>query len=771
MKRTFIPVLLFAFAQASLAQLSGPLSGTLGPGTYHVIDTISINASDTLRLLPGTTFMFDGGYPFRIRGTLLATGTESDSIIFTTDTLTNPDRWRGLRFSDSTSSRGVLAYCLIENGSSIGESPDDCGGALFLGWNSSPAFANCIFQGNRCSEDGGAIYCIFSSATFLSCKIRGNTASDRGGAIYCNYSWPTFDSCRISENSANTQGGGLYCLDASPTLTDCAIKRNTANISGGGLSCESSWANFLRCALDTNNANEDGGGMSLTVRSSCTFRECTVSGNRAGGGGGGLYSNLSRPTFSNCTFGGNWAESDGGAIHCDNQSSAIFENCLIIANGAGRWGGAMYCYNRSSPSLSNCRIVCNFADSHGGGVVCAWYCDATLAYCTVRDNQGRWGGGSFVYESSPAFTNCEFGENSSEFGGAVYCENSSSDLTGCIIENNRANVGGGGLYVYAASANLVNCTICSNTTDGDGGGLEFRGSQSTLSNCTINDNSSDAFGGGVSCHGSGLEFRHCRMKSNDASRGGGLFIEGGSTTLQNCTLVGNSAADAGGIYLWNSSPVVNSSVIALSQGPGIFFWTSAGSQIRYCDFFGNLGGNFNFPSGDSSHGPLGIGQLMATNANGDSCDVYHNIFLDPMFVDTAAGDFHLLASSPCIDAGDPALPYDPDSTIADIGAFYFHQLAAEPIVVLMPKVYALHPNWPNPFNTTTMIRYDVPTTGTVSLTIFNLLGQRVTTLFDGRQLAGTYTVQWDAANLPSGVYLCRMEAQGFVQTRKMVFVK
>jgi hypothetical protein len=166
-----------------------------------------------------------------------------------------------------------------------------------------------------------------------------------------------------------------------------------------------------------------------------------------------------------------------------------------------------------------------------------------------------------------------------------------------------------------------------------------------------------------------------------------------------------------------------------------------------------------------------LGEVDTSNANGDSCDIFYNVFLDPMFVDTAAGDYHLLAGSPCIDAGDPDLPLDPDSTITDIGAFYFHQSAAEPFAILLPKVYALHPNWPNPFNPTTTIRYDVRQSGRVQLTIFNLLGQEVTRLVDGRHLAGTYTVSWNADNFPSGIYLCRMEAPGFMQTRRLVLVK
>ena len=88
-----------------------------------------------------------------------------------------------------------------------------------------------------------------------------------------------------------------------------------------------------------------------------------------------------------------------------------------------------------------------------------------------------------------------------------------------------------------------------------------------------------------------------------------------------------------------------------------------------------------------------------------------------------------------------------------------------------PLECSLAQNYPNPFNAMTTLRYDVPATGRVSLSVFNLLGQRVTTLFDGRQLAGSHTVVWDASNLPSGIYLCRMEAPGFAQTRKMLLVK
>jgi hypothetical protein len=291
-------------------------------------------------------------------------------------------------------------------------------------------------------------------------------------------------------------------------------------------------------------------------------------------------------------------------------------------------------------------------------------------------------------------------------------------------------------------------------------------SWSVSTNCAISGNRA-SYGGGVFCHTwSSYDFVNCTIDGNTAREGGGVFCSNSWPTFTRCTLSSNSADSGGGVFCEEYSfAQFNSTIVAFSSGTGIYFENSAECSVKFCDIFGNSDGPF---GGDV---PAGLGELIDTNANGDSCDRYYNIFLDPMFVDTVAGDYHLLAGSPCIDAGDPTLPLDPDSTIADIGAFYYHQSAAEPFAVLLPEVYRLHPNWPNPFNSATMIRYDVPQAGKVSVTIFNLLGQRVATLFDGRQLAGSYTISWEAANLPSGVYLCRMEAAGFAQTRKMLLVK
>jgi immune inhibitor A len=93
-----------------------------------------------------------------------------------------------------------------------------------------------------------------------------------------------------------------------------------------------------------------------------------------------------------------------------------------------------------------------------------------------------------------------------------------------------------------------------------------------------------------------------------------------------------------------------------------------------------------------------------------------------------------------------------------------------------PTTYALENNYPNPFNHSTVIGYQTPSAGWVRVEIYNLLGQEVRTLVNEDRPAGKYTVEWDGLNqdgeeVSSGIYFCRLSAQGFSQTKKMTFLK
>ncbi len=89
----------------------------------------------------------------------------------------------------------------------------------------------------------------------------------------------------------------------------------------------------------------------------------------------------------------------------------------------------------------------------------------------------------------------------------------------------------------------------------------------------------------------------------------------------------------------------------------------------------------------------------------------------------------------------------------------------------IPDSYALSPNYPNPFNPTTELRYDLPEDGFVSIVVYNTLGREVDRLVDEYQGAGQYRVVWVAKEHPSGVYFVRMQSDAFSQTRKMMLIK
>ena len=90
----------------------------------------------------------------------------------------------------------------------------------------------------------------------------------------------------------------------------------------------------------------------------------------------------------------------------------------------------------------------------------------------------------------------------------------------------------------------------------------------------------------------------------------------------------------------------------------------------------------------------------------------------------------------------------------------------------LPKAYALHQNYPNPFNPTTTIAFDLPATSVVSLKVYNILGQEVSTLLDGVQMeGGVHVATFNASDIPSGVYFYQLRAGSFTATKKLMLMK
>lgn len=144
------------------------------------------------------------------------------------------------------------------------------------------------------------------------------------------------------------------------------------------------------------------------------------------------------------------------------------------------------------------------------------------------------------------------------------------------------------------------------------------------------------------------------------SAGGGLFISGITTTAEFNTLGSNSAVDGAGMYMrFGSSQIKNNIISASNHGDGIFFFVAPTSVVKFNCVAQNDSGNFVFFANSPAQAPVGVGALDSLNANGDPCDRYRNIQIDPQFVSGTGYDFYLLQmaaggieDSPSVNAAD-----------------------------------------------------------------------------------------------------------------------
>ncbi len=188
-------------------QLSGPQSGTLGPGTYLVVGEISVVSGNSLTIAPGTTFLHNGNHKWLISGQFTAEGTVEDSILFVRQNPISDHQWGGLHFIDGAQAAN-LDYCVI----------DHC----LLGF----------------SMDYFASINVYSGGLGLSlrhCRVTNANMYFYGGAVYVNNASVLIDSCMISSNylANNPRGLSVYLVDCSNAeLLNSQFGHNQSSLGG-----------------------------------------------------------------------------------------------------------------------------------------------------------------------------------------------------------------------------------------------------------------------------------------------------------------------------------------------------------------------------------------------------------------------------------------------------------------------------------------------------------------------------------------------------------
>lgn len=444
--------------------------------------------------------------------------------------------------------------------------------------------------------------------------------------------------------------------------------------------------------------------------------------------------------------------------------------------------------------------------SYGGGIYCV---DASvvLRHNFITDNQAKpqfsgwqgFGGGIYAKNSNLIIENCKISSNSTFFGGGVFTEKSDIIFKNNSLHKNEAYMGGGlfsldilekGITISSSQISANRAIYVSGTSSGYAGGIlviNYSKKQIEIVDNIFNNNISSIAAAGVYCSGLVKIERNLFIKNSVLKnfgfwngnnppiygKGGGVYGYHLGLAIANNTFDNNSAKNGSAIYVkrqiedipYPLAILVNNTITNCNGQWGIYSEIDS-IIIHSNNVWNNEGGNI-------------------------SCMTsFENMSKDPQYMNPENYNYKLKPTSPCIDAGAASVVIDDDTLFAldeseyfgeapDMGAFeshyfrfahnYLNQTADELFSVI--KEFKLETNFPNPFNPKTTINYQLPIANYVELAVYNLLGQKITTLVNKEQEAGYYSVTFDASDFASGVYVYKIKAGRFTAVRKMILMK
>jgi len=378
----------FLVSNAFSTNVSGPISTntvwTLANSPYIVTGNVLVMNGATLTIEPGVLVKFNDSLALQIDGTLIAQGTSSQKITFTSNTVQSPGAWGYIFFTNIATdatydingnylSGSILEYCIIQYAGSANVSYN---GAIRI--DAAHPFINyCTISDNNAS--GIYAYNLTGTIKILNSTISYNTASGpyyNGGGI-CVYGGTAIISDNTISNNTAGYGGGIYVDGGcSATISNNAISNN--NGYGGGI-CVGWCSAIISNNIITNNYSDDLGG--------------------------GIYGWCSAIISNNIIL--NNTASEGGGIYIEDGTNTISNNIITNNNVtpySGGSGAGIYIYNYDPTTICNNTIYENIAD-YASGIYYSYTNNATTKNNTITQNQADTFSYTISIQGFPAFTN------------------------------------------------------------------------------------------------------------------------------------------------------------------------------------------------------------------------------------------------------------------------------------------------------------------------------------------------------------------------------
>ena len=550
------------------------------------------------------------------------------------------------------------------------------------------------------------------------------------------------------------------------------------------------------------NHSFNGGGISFYRVEGPVLNNVIIRNNSVANRGGGLFAFGSTITMTDVIITGNECELNGGGMMLAASTNGVYENMIITNNSSGTHGGGIWTSYAGGPesynegwTMINSIISGNTSERHGGGIALGWS-HPTIINCTISENTANWGGGGIMGITS-GFT-----------------------LKESIISNNYSITGGGGIrasgpiYDGLEPPIIEDCIITGNQTAGESGGMMLYNGD--VKRTVVSENQAATFTGAIGIEGFAT-LTNLTIVGNTASQGGGVGV------------LDNANPQVINSIVWDNTPTA----VSLSDSGQIDItfsdidggWVGEGNIDTDPYFTNPENGDFtlSYVSSCIDAGTAdtdGDGENDITAYNGISPDMgaYETmniaaptgftLYLSETYVtltwDSTTQDgfqYYLLERSTDEEFTeensvgnylminyyeDSSLEYDTEyfyrvsyfanqwSEYSDILSFTLETMNLDGDQT--PEVYALHQNYPNPFNPVTNLSYDLLDGTMVNITIYDIMGRIVNNLVNVHQSSGYKSVQWNATNnqgepVSAGVYLYKIQADDFVDTKKMILLK